>query len=164
MQKRLFIIFFHFHIFSILLAQRFFFLADNLYFSAFLFFRFFSSVQAMTRTAPKYSVRWYSQVSRTNNRLGPPTPAPNAVSSASPSAKLIVHTLHDFTFSTIDSCNNKIHYFNENFKQNNNYNYHNNNLKEFMKLIVNHFIISEKIYFSFVILWIYKYIFTKIYL
>lgn len=39
-------------------------------------------VQAMTRTAPVYTVRWTSQIVRSNNRLGPPTPAPNAVSSA----------------------------------------------------------------------------------
>lgn len=32
----------------------------------------------MTRTAPVYTVRWRSQVVR--QRLGPPTPAPNAVS------------------------------------------------------------------------------------
>lgn len=37
----------------------------------------------MTRTQPAYIVRWSSQVSRLNNRLGPPTPAPNAHSSAS---------------------------------------------------------------------------------
>lgn len=37
----------------------------------------------MTRTPPLYTVRWSSQVSRLNNRLGPPTPAPNAHSSAS---------------------------------------------------------------------------------
>lgn len=37
------------------------------------------SVQAMTRTAPVYTVRWSSQIVRSgNNRLGPPTPAPNA--------------------------------------------------------------------------------------
>lgn len=36
----------------------------------------------MTRTAPVYTIRWTSQVVRSNNRLGPPTPAPNAVSSA----------------------------------------------------------------------------------
>lgn len=36
----------------------------------------------MTRTAPVYTVRWTSQIVRSNNRLGPPTPAPNAVSSA----------------------------------------------------------------------------------
>lgn len=36
----------------------------------------------MTRTPPIYTVRWSSQISRLNNRLGPPTPAPNAVSSA----------------------------------------------------------------------------------
>jgi hypothetical protein len=37
----------------------------------------------MTRTAPTYTVRWRSQVVRANTRLGPPTPAPNAVSLAS---------------------------------------------------------------------------------
>lgn len=37
-------------------------------------------VQAMTRTAPVYTVKWRSQVVRT--RLGPPTPAPNAVSNS----------------------------------------------------------------------------------
>lgn len=36
----------------------------------------------MTRTPPIYTVRWSSQISRLNNRLGPPTPVPNAVSSA----------------------------------------------------------------------------------
>lgn len=39
----------------------------------------------MTRTPPVYTVRWTSQInhnSRLNNRLGPPTPVPNAVSSA----------------------------------------------------------------------------------
>lgn len=35
----------------------------------------------MTRTAPIYTVRWSSQISK-NQRLGPPTPAPNAVSAA----------------------------------------------------------------------------------
>ena len=36
----------------------------------------------MTRTAPAYTVKWSSQISRSNTRLGPPTPAPKAVSSA----------------------------------------------------------------------------------
>ncbi|XP_037049170.1 uncharacterized protein LOC119083557 [Bradysia coprophila] len=43
--------------------------------------------QAMTRTAPVYTIKWTSQVVRSNNRLGPPTPAPNAVSSAQMSIK-----------------------------------------------------------------------------
>jgi hypothetical protein len=47
-----------------------------------IFFRFTYRVQAMTRTAPMYTVRWSSQIVRSNNRLGPPTPAPNAVSAA----------------------------------------------------------------------------------
>lgn len=42
----------------------------------------------MTRTAPVYTVRWTSQVVRSNNRLGPPTPAPNAVSSAQIAIKI----------------------------------------------------------------------------
>lgn len=46
----------------------------------------------MTRTAPVYTVRWSSQISRTNNRLGPPTPAPNAASAATSSH--IQHILH----------------------------------------------------------------------
>lgn len=49
------------------------------FFILFILFR----VQAMTRTPPVYTVRWSSQISRLNNRLGPPTPAPNAVSAAS---------------------------------------------------------------------------------
>lgn len=36
----------------------------------------------MTRTAPVYRVKWTSQIVRSNTRLGPPTPAPNAVSNA----------------------------------------------------------------------------------
>lgn len=38
----------------------------------------------MTRTLPAYTVRWSSQVSRVSNR-NPPTAAPNAISSATPS-------------------------------------------------------------------------------
>lgn len=37
-------------------------------------------VRAMTRTPPEYVVRWRSQIVRANTRLGPPTPAPNAIS------------------------------------------------------------------------------------
>lgn len=49
----------------------------------------------MTRTAPVYIVRWSSQISHTNNRLGPPTPAPNAASAATSSH--IKHILHAIT-------------------------------------------------------------------
>lgn len=60
----------------------------------FKFLKIISSVQAMTRTAPVYTLEWKSQMSRTNNRLGPPTPAPNAVSAATSShIKHILHTI-----------------------------------------------------------------------
>lgn len=65
----------------------------------------FLSVQAMTRTAPVYTVRWSSQISRTNNRLGPPTPAPNAASAATSSH--IKHILHAIT-SNFHSHTNRI--------------------------------------------------------
>ena len=50
--------------------------------SLIFFYNFNYSIQAMTRTAPVYTVKWRSQVVRANTRQGPPTPSPNAVSSA----------------------------------------------------------------------------------
>lgn len=80
----------------------------------------FSSVQAMTRTAPVYTVRWSSQISRTNNRLGPPTPAPNAVSAAASSH--IEHILHTI-ISNIRDQSPTNSYINRIRKLTNNFNY-----------------------------------------
>lgn len=56
----------------------------------------------MTRTPPIYTVRWSSQISRSNNRLGPPTPAPNAVSSAKMITNCsISHILHIVTVTIL---------------------------------------------------------------
>lgn len=78
------------------------------------------SVQAMTRTPPVYTVRWSSQISRLNNRLGPPTPVPNAVSSA-PSMSIL-----NFKFANLYR-NDKNHCFSTRITYNNNIN---NNTKE----------------------------------
>lgn len=49
-------------------------------------------VQAMTRTAPVYTVKWTSQLSWSNSHPGPTTPAPNVVSSAEPSSTMLTTT------------------------------------------------------------------------
>lgn len=82
----------------------------------FFSFRCFS-VQAMTRTPPVYTVRWSSQISRLNNRLGPPTPAPNAVSSASPTSINIFKDLYSNLYR-----NNNNHCFRNTRNTNNNNN------------------------------------------
>lgn len=68
----------------------------------------FSSVQAMTRTPPVYTVRWSSQISRSNNRMGPPTNAPNAISGAAPATMNIFKSLYLNYFHQTDNnhCNN----------------------------------------------------------
>lgn len=76
----------------------------------------FHSVQAMTRTAPVYTVRWSSQISRTNNRLGPPTPAPNAASAATSShIKHILHAITSNFRSHTNSNTNRIRNFSNSF-------------------------------------------------
>lgn len=76
------------------------------------------SVQAMTRTPPVYTVRWSSQISRLNNRLGPPTPAPNAVSSASRTSINIFKNLYSNLYH-----NNNNHCSRNTNNNNNNYSY-----------------------------------------
>lgn len=76
----------------------------------------------MTRTAPLYTLRWSSQVSRLNNRLGPPTPAPNAVSSASSMSIRILKNLYINLYGTDNN-----HCFNARHTNNNNKNTENNN-------------------------------------
>lgn len=62
----------------------------------------------MTRTAPIYNVRWSSQIVRSNNRLGPPTPAPNAVSAAH--THIHYNSIADICTAPLDSYirNNKL--------------------------------------------------------
>lgn len=69
----------------------------------------------MTRTPPAYTVRWSSQISRLNNRLGPPTPVPNAVSSASPTSINIFKNLYSNSYR-----NDNNHCFNTRNTNNNN--------------------------------------------
>lgn len=75
----------------------------------------------MTRTPPVYTVRWSSQISRLNNRLGPPTPVPNAVSSASPTSINIFKHLHSNLYRNSDNnhCFSARH-TNSNYNNNNN--------------------------------------------
>lgn len=80
----------------------------------------------MTRTPPVYTVRWSSQISRINNRLNPPTPAPNAASAASKSSPLNLYQYvaeqHKYTNieTQINSCsNNSNNYKNNNISNNN---------------------------------------------
>lgn len=71
----------------------------------------------MTRTPPVYTVRWSSQISRLNNRLGPPTPVPNAVSSASPTSINMFKHLHSNLYRTDNN-----HCFSARYTNNNNNN------------------------------------------
>ncbi|XP_055320957.1 uncharacterized protein LOC129577604 [Sitodiplosis mosellana] len=75
-------------------------------------------VQAMTRTPPQYTVRWSSQISRLNNRLGPPTPVPNLSSSASPTSMNIFKDLYSNLYR-----NDNSHCFSTRHTNNNNNNY-----------------------------------------
>lgn len=74
----------------------------------------------MTRTPPVYTIRWSSQISRLNNRLGPPTPAPNAVSSASPTSTNMFKNLYSNVYQYYDYNNN--HCFNSRIMNINNNN------------------------------------------
>ncbi|XP_031640419.1 uncharacterized protein LOC116352170 [Contarinia nasturtii] len=83
-------------------------------------------VQGMTRTPPVYTIRWSSQISRLNNRLGPPTPVPNAVSSASPTSINMFKNLYSNVYQYDDNNNN--HCFStRNMNINNNIDEINNN-------------------------------------
>lgn len=122
-------------------------------------FEIVSSVQAMTRTAPVYTVRWSSQMSRTNNRLGPPTPAPNAVSAATSShTKHILHTIiSNFRFYQSHSRSNT----NRVNKLSNNFNYlcyDTNSPKQQQQQQSLQFISMETFNILLVLLWIYKFI------
>lgn len=104
----------------------------------------------MTRTPPVYTVRWSSQVSRSNNRLGlgPPTPAPNAVSAASPAITLFFHRLFfkPHRYSDSDIVNNGMH--------------------DTVKLVKiksaqfysNYLIINNKFSILLIVLWVYRFI------
>lgn len=84
------------------------------------------SVQAMTRTPPVYTVRWSSQISpRLNNRMGPPTPVPNAVSSASSMSILNFKHIHSNLYRNDN--NNNHHCFSTSITNNNINNTDNNN-------------------------------------
>lgn len=74
----------------------------------------------MTRTPPIYTVRWSSQISRLNNRLGPPTPVPNAVSSASStSINIFKHFHSNFYRKNTHHCFSSTNYNNNNNDNNN---------------------------------------------
>lgn len=76
----------------------------------------------MTRTAPLYTLRWSSQVSLLNNRLGPPTPAPNsAVSSASSTSINMFKNLYTSLYGSDNNhCFNSWHTNNDKNTENNN--------------------------------------------
>lgn len=117
---------------------------------------YFFSVQAMTRTAPVYTVRWSSQISRTNNRLGPPTPAPNAVSAATSSH--IEHILHTI-ISNICNQSPTNSYINRIRKLKNNFNYiiYDSTSREQPQQSPRLFSL-ETFNILLVVLWIYKFI------
>lgn len=111
----------------------------------------------MTRTAPVYTVRWSSQISRTNNRLGPPTPAPNAVSAAMSSHA--THILHAIISnfrrqSHISNYNNDRH---SDFKNNLNYLMIGTNAPKQQQQSLQLFSI-ETLNLILLVLWIYKFI------
>lgn len=103
------------------------------------------SVQAMTRTPPVYTVRWSSQISpRLNNRLGPPTPVPNAVSAASSMSILNFKHIHsnlyqndnNHCFSTrITHKHNTYSNNNHNDNDNNNNNYFSSSDSDVMNIV-----------------------------
>lgn len=97
---------------------------------------------------PVYTVRWSSQISRSNNRLGPPTPAPNAVSGAS--SLTLPHFLHNLFQIRINN--------NRRISTNHNINYNNNknNTINIDKSQLIYSITTNKRNIFLILLWIYK--------
>lgn len=128
----------------------------------------------MTRTPPQYIVRWSSQISRLNNRLGPPTPVPNAVSSASPTSINIFKDLysnlyrndnnHCFSTRHTNDNNNNIYSYNSSYVMSiencNQYKSLTNRLDgdgDALKLLLS-LITGNKLSCLFIVLWMYNFL------
>lgn len=95
------------------------------------------SVQAMTRTPPVYTVRWSSQISPRLNNRGPPTPVPNAVSSASSMSILNFKHIHSNLYQNDNNhCfSTRITNNHNTYSNNNNNNYFSSNDSDVMNIV-----------------------------